>query len=99
MKLVNAALTIWSEFIDALRDPLGAIAGNDLDAFQLFWRQLAVEGFQNGLAVSLRCPDNAVRVVVDDDRDVLVPLLVAGLINAYVYKVIEPAGAFRFDLI
>ena len=78
MELVNATLTIRSEFVDALRDPLCAIASDDLDTLQLLWRQLAVEGFQDGLAVSLGCPDNAVRVVVDDDRDVLVPFLVAG---------------------
>jgi hypothetical protein len=88
-----------SELIDTLRDPSGAVPGNDLYAGELFRCQLAVKLLQDLLSVPLGCPDDRVRIVVDDDSDVLVPLLVAGLIDAYVYEIIKPAGALRFYVI
>ena len=47
----------------------------------------------------LRSPDDCVCIVVDDDRNVLVSLLVACLVNADVHEVIKPSGAFGFDVI
>ena len=45
------------------------------------------------------CPDDRVVIVVDDDCNVLMTLLVAGLVNANVHEVVKPSGALRFDVI
>ena len=47
--------------------------------------------------MSLSSPDDRVGVVVDDDGDILVTLLVAGLIYAYVYKIVKTPGTFRLN--
>ena len=47
----------------------------------------------------LCCPDNGICIVVNDNRNVLVTFLIAGLINANVYKVIKSSGALRFNVI
>ena len=44
-------------------------------------------------------PDNGVGIVVQNDGDVLVPLLVAGLVNAYAYKTVQPTASVRFDFV
>lgn len=44
-------------------------------------------------------PYDRVGVVVDNDRDVLVAFLIAGLVNADVYKAVKPAGTFGFNVI
>ena len=45
----------------------------------------------------LRRPYDCVRVMVDDDRDVLVAFLIAGLVNADIHKPVQSAGAFRLN--
>ena len=39
-------------------------------------------------------PDNGIGVVVNDDGDVLMPLVVAGLIDTDADKAIQPSGTF-----
>ena len=48
--------------------------------------------------MTFMCPDNLARVMVYDDRYVFVPLLVAGLVNAYADKVLEARGGIGIKL-
>ena len=50
---IDAALTGRGKLIDTVRDPSGAVPGNDLYTGKLSGCQLAVELFQNLLAVPL----------------------------------------------
>ena len=99
MEGIDAALTGRGKLIDTVRDPSGAVPGNDLYTGDLPGCQLAVELFQNLFAVPLGCPDNGIGIVIDDNGDVLVAFPVAGLINTDVDKVIKAPGTLRFDLI
>ena len=96
---IDAAFTVWSELIDTIRDPSCAVSGNDLYAGELLGCQLAVKLLQNFFAVSLGCPDDRIRIVIDDDRDVLVSLPVTGLIDTDVDKVVKASGSLRLDLV
>ncbi len=49
--------------------------------------------------MALRRPYNGIGVVVDDDCDVLMAFLIAGFVNADIYKSVQPSGAFRFDIV
>jgi hypothetical protein len=97
MELVNTSFAARSKFVHAVRDPLCSIARNDLDAGKLFLGQLPVERFQDRFAMPLSSPYNRVGVVVDNDRDVLVSFLVAGFVNADVYKIIKALGTLRLN--
>ena len=69
-------------------------AGDDLDTGQLLVRQSLVELLENRPAVAVSHPDNCIGVVVNDDGDVLMPLVVAGLIDTDADKAIQPSGTF-----
>ena len=99
MEGIDAALTGRGELIDTVRDPSGAIPGNDPYTGQLFRRQLAVKLLQDLLSMSLGCPYNRVGIVVDNNGDVLVALPVTGFINTDVDKVIKVSGTFRLDFV
>ena len=73
-------------------------AGDDLDTGQLLVRQSLVELLENRPAVAVSHPDNGIGVVVNDDGDVLMPLVVAGFIDTDADKAIQPSGTFRFKV-
>ena len=75
-------------------DPACTAAGDDLDTGQLLVRQSLVELLENRPAVAVSHPDNGIGVVVNDDGDVLMPLVVAGLIDTDADKAIQPSGTF-----
>lgn len=99
MEGVDTTLAGGCELIHTVRDPSGAVSGNDLYTGELPGRQLAVKLFQDLLAVSLGRPDDGVGIVIDNDRDVLVAFPVTGLINTNVDKVIKASGTLRLDLV
>lgn len=80
----------------ALVDPPRPVAGDDPDGFALGGRELLEEQVEDLLPVALVHPDDASPVVVDDDRHVLVPALVAGLVHADGTQPVEQARAL-FD--
>ena len=98
---IDAAFTVWSELIDTIRDPSCAVSGNDLYAGELLGCQLAIKLLQNFFAVSLGCPDDRIRIVIDDDRDVLVSLPVTGLIDTDVDRLsrrLDRSGSISFSV-
>jgi len=50
-------------------------------------------------AVPLCRPYNGIGVMVDDDRDVLMAFLITGLVNADIYKIVQPPGTFRINVV
>ena len=55
----------------------------------MFLRKLIEEPFQNFLFIADGAPDNGISVVVNNDCHILVPLLVACLVNSDIDKVIK----------
>ena len=49
--------------------------------------------------MSLGRPHDRICIMIDYNRNVLVSLLIAGLINTYIHKVVKPAGSLRFNII
>ena len=94
MKRINAALAVRSKLVYTVGDPACTVAGDDLDTGQLLVRQSLVELLENRPAVAVSHPDNCIGVVVNDDGDVLMPLVVAGLIDTDADKAIQPSGTF-----
>ena len=66
---------------------------------KLFRSQLAVKLLKNLLPMPLGSPNYRICIMVDNDRNVFMPLLVAGFVNADVHEVIKSSGAFRFDVV
>ena len=99
MERVNAAFAFRRKLLDALGNPLRSVARYNLDVCKLLLGKLAVESLQDGFSVPLSCPRHGVRVVVDNNRDVLVPFLVAGFVNANAHKAVKPSCAIRFDVV
>ena len=99
MKGIDAAFTVRGERIDTISDSSGTVSGFDLNAGELFRRQLAIKLLQDLLSVSLSRPDDRVGIVVDNNSDVLVALPVIGLIDTDVDKVIKTPGTLRLDLV
>ena len=99
MKGIDTSLAVRSKFVDAVCDPSGSVSGDHLNTGQLFVRKQLIELSEDGFPVALTNPDYGIGIVVDDDRDVLVPLLVAGLVNSNVDKTIKASGTFRLEVI
>lgn len=99
MEGIHAAFTVRGEFIHAFGDPFRPVAGNYPDGRKLLWRGLPVKLRQDAFPMALRRPYNGIGVVVDDDCDVLMAFLIAGFVNADIYKSVQPSGAFRFDIV
>ena len=97
MELVNAANTVGSEFIDALCDPFCTVTCDNLNACTLFFGELLIEFFKHRFPVTEGNPHHSVRVMIDDDSDVLMPLFVACLIYSDVDKIVQSMRDFRFD--
>ena len=96
---IDAAFAGRGEVIDTVCNPSGAVPGNDPNAGELFWCQLAVKLFQDLLSVSLGRPNDCVRIVVDNDSDVLMAFPVTGLVDTDVDKVVKASGTLRLDLV
>jgi hypothetical protein len=98
MERVYTSVAVGTVFLNGSGDPPCAIAGHDLDAVALLFGKALEEAIQHSFPVPGNCPDNRVGIVVQDDSDVLVPLLVACLVDPDAYKPVEAAAAIRFDL-
>ena len=48
--------------------------------------------------MTFRHPHNSVGIMIYNNCDIFMPLLVAGFIDADVYKVIKSSGTFRFKI-
>ncbi len=72
---VNTAFAVRGEFIHAFRDPLCPVSGNYPDGGKLFRCDLLIKLCQDIFAMSLCRPYNGIGVVVNNDRDVLMPVL------------------------
>ena len=99
MERIDIAVTARSKLVHSFCDPLCPVPGDHLDGGELLRSELPVKLYQDALSIPLRCPDNGIGIVVDDDSDILVSFLIAGLVDADIHKVIEPSGTLRFDLV
>ena len=82
MEWIDAERGTGAVISDSIFDPFGSIAGNQLNIFPLRRRQFLEEAFKYFLAKSLGRPNHAVGLMIDYDRDVLVPLLVGSLVDS-----------------
>ena len=82
MEWIDAERGTGAVISDGIFDPFGSIAGNQLNTFPLRRRQFLEEAFKYFLAKSLGRPNHAVGLMIDYDRDVLVPLLVGSLVDS-----------------
>ena len=89
MEGIDTALTVWCEFIDTLRDPAGAVTGDNLYTGQLFIGKSLVELLQDRFSMIVANPYNSVGIVVYNNSDVLVAFALAGLIDADVNQSIQ----------
>ena len=99
MKGVNAPIAVRTVFLNGGGDLSGTVTGHDPDAAALFFRQAAKESVQNGFPMTGSSPDNSIGIMIHNDGNVLVPLLVACLVYADAYKIVQPAASVRFNLI
>ena len=76
MERVNTERRLRTVIRDSILDPPGTIAGYQLNAFPLRRRQFLEEAFKHLLTEAFGRPDHSIRIVVDDDSNVLVTLLV-----------------------
>ena len=81
MERVNAERRLRTVIRDSILDPPGTIAGYQLNVFPLRRRQFLEEAFKHLFTEALRRPDHSIRIVVDDDSNVLVALLIGSLID------------------
>lgn len=86
---VHHALGARAELGYDVGDPPRAVRRHDLHRCALLLAQQLEERAQHLLAVPLAAPDDAARVVVQDDRHVLEALLVARLVDADAGKAVE----------
>ena len=98
-KGVDAARGVWQVFFNACRNPLCAIRRHGLDGCTLRLSQAFHKPREHLLPVSFASPHDGVCLVVHDDGDVLVPLAVAGLIDAVADQAIEAFAGVWFEIL
>ena len=81
MERIDTERRLRTVLRDSILDPPGAVAGYHLNAFPLRRRQFLEEAFKNLFTVAFGSPDHSVRIVVDDDSNVLVALLIGSLVD------------------
>ena len=81
MERADAPARVRDVLFDARIDPLGPVATDELNRAALFLGQGLEKEIEDGFAVAIVDPDHFARVVVDDDRHVLVPLAERRLIH------------------
>ena len=96
---VDAAPGVRAEVLRRVGNPPRAVTGDEEDRRALLFRQLAEEHLDDLLAVALVRPDDGVRVVVDDNRDVAVPLAITGLVDADPHEAVESFLHVGFELV
>ena len=99
MERVHATVSVRAVRLHAFGDPFRAVSGHDPDGRALFFGQLGEEQLQHLLAVAVMGPDDGVRVMVDDHRDVRMALAVAGLVDADVGKPVQPPLRVRLQIV
>ena len=62
MEGIDTALTVWCEFIDTLRDPAGAVTGDNLYTGQMFIGKSLVELLQDRFSMTVANPYNSVGI-------------------------------------
>ena len=82
MEWINAECCLRAVILNGTFDPLGTVAGYQLNAFPLCRRQFPEEVFKHLFAETLGCPDHTIGFMVDDYGDVLVALLVGSFVNS-----------------
>lgn len=87
---VEAQRRLRTTLLDHRADPVPRIGAHQPDEPTSLWAQGVEERVHRALATPLRGPDQATRVVVDHDRQVLVATLVADLVDADAAQAIEP---------
>ena len=89
MERVNAERRLRAVIRNGILDPPGAIAGNQLNAFPLPRRQFLEEAFKHLFTEAFGRPDHSIRIVIDDDSNVLVALLIGSLIDPDFYQTVK----------
>ena len=99
MERIDAAVCVRAVFLRRVGDPPRAVPSDDEDCLALFRGQLVEEEVQHLLAVPFVRPDDGVRIVVDDGRDVAVALAVAGLVDADPDESVVALPHVRFEFV
>ena len=89
MERVNTECCLGAVMFNGSFDPLGTVAGYQLNAFPLCRCQFLEEAFKHLLAESFGRPDHAVGLVVNNDSDVLVALLIGCFVNSDFDQVVK----------
>lgn len=98
MEGINAAGTVREVFFNTLVDPSGTIAGYNLYGCPLLRSKPLQKLGEDLLTMPVACPYNRVGIMIHNDRDVLVPLTVARLVDPDVDKVIQPFARIRLNV-
>ena len=99
MERIHAPFCIGQIFIDAVGDPPCTVAGDDLDRGSLFFCKELEELLEHGLAVILPGLDYRVGIMIDNNGDVLMAFLIAGLIDADVDQPVKADVDIQFDIV
>ena len=86
MERINATSTFRRELINAVSNPSGSVPRNHTYAGKLFRSQLAVKLLKNLLPMSLGSPNYRICIMVDNDRNVFLPLPLTSLVNTNVER-------------
>ena len=89
MERINAERRLRAVIRDSIFDPPGTVTGYQLNVFPLRWRQFPEEAFKHLFTEALRCPDHSIRIVVDDDSNVLVALLIGSLVDPDFHQTVK----------
>ena len=81
MEEIYAASCVGEVLILACIDPFSSITRNDLHRITLFFGEFLTEQAEDILTVPFMDPDHTICVEIVHNRDVLVPVLVAGFIH------------------
>ena len=89
MERVNAERRLMTVIRNSILDPPGTIAGYQLNAFPLRRRQFLEEALKHLFTEALRRPDHSIRIMVDDDSNVLVALLIGSLVDPDFHQTVK----------
>ena len=89
MERVHAALRVRAVFLDAVPYRPCPVARHQHYLLAAFGAEFLEEEFDCRLVMPLVNPHDLAVVVVHHDEHVLVPLAVAGLVDAYVHEAVE----------
>ena len=89
MERVNTGRRLRAVIRDGILDPPGTVTGYQLNVFPLRWRQFLEEPFKHLFTEAFGRPDHSIRIVIDDDSNVLVALLIGSLVDPDFHQTVK----------